>query len=72
MSSDLVWVKSSYSTSSGGECVEVSPSLRADRLVPVRDSKVAVGPALVFSVDGWVSFVAAVAGGVRGVDGDAG
>jgi hypothetical protein len=28
--------------------------------VPVRDSKAVTGPALVFSVGGWVSFVAAV------------
>ncbi|MGY0057618.1 DUF397 domain-containing protein [Streptomyces sp. LZ34] len=52
------WRKSSYS-GQGGNCLEV-----ADRLlpgnVPVRDSKNPQGPVLVFSRDGWSSFVSAV------------
>lgn len=50
------WFKSSYSGSNQGECLEVA---RGHAGVPVRDSKAVTGPALVFSVGGWVSFVAA-------------
>ncbi|MFD4875060.1 DUF397 domain-containing protein, partial [Streptomyces sp. NPDC058420] len=39
--STAVWRKSSYSNSSGGECVEVRDDLPG--LVPVRDSKVPHG-----------------------------
>ncbi|MFD8385333.1 DUF397 domain-containing protein [Streptomyces sp. NPDC059679] len=63
MSHDLtsaVWIKSSYSSSSGGECVEFSRSFAASGLAPVRDSKDPHGPALVFSAGGWSSFVSAV------------
>ncbi|MEU0806372.1 MULTISPECIES: DUF397 domain-containing protein [unclassified Streptomyces] len=55
-----VWIKSSYSTSSGGECVEFSRSFAASGVIPVRDSKTPNRPALVFSADGWSSFVSAV------------
>ncbi|UQA91666.1 DUF397 domain-containing protein [Streptomyces halobius] len=54
------WVKSSYS-SNGGNCIEVAANIPG--AVPVRDSKDPHGPALVFSADGWSSFVAAVKGG---------
>ncbi|MGW2634226.1 DUF397 domain-containing protein [Streptomyces chattanoogensis] len=63
MPSDLEgvnWFKSSYSNG-GGNCVEVADSLPG--IVPVRDSKDPHGPALVFSADGWSSFVTAVKGG---------
>jgi hypothetical protein len=54
------WRKSSYS--SGMEnCIEVADGFPG--AVPVRDSKAPCSPALVFSVDGWSSFVAAVKGG---------
>jgi hypothetical protein len=54
------WRKSSYSGGGNGDCLEVADG-RVD--VPVRDSKVPHGPALVFAVDGWSSFVAAVKSG---------
>ncbi|MEV0775920.1 DUF397 domain-containing protein [Streptomyces sp. NPDC050428] len=55
------WRKSSYSENGEGGCVEVSDGYAAG--VPVRDSKVPHGPALIFPVAGWSSFVAAVKGG---------
>ncbi|MDX2921029.1 MULTISPECIES: DUF397 domain-containing protein [Streptomyces] len=54
------WFKSSYSGGSNGECLEVA---RGHAAVPVRDSKAADGPAIVFSADGWSSFVTALKGG---------
>ncbi|MFF2962311.1 DUF397 domain-containing protein [Streptomyces sp. NPDC057963] len=54
------WYKSSYSGANQGECLEVA---RGYPTVPVRDSKAPSGPALVFSADGWSSFVAAVKDG---------
>ena len=57
------WRRSSYSNTTGGECVEVADSLPT-ALVPVRDSKAAPhGPALVFDAGAWSSFVTAVGGG---------
>ena len=54
------WFKSSYSNN-GGQCIEIAANLVASRgVVPVRDSKDPNGPALVFSADGWSSFVSAV------------
>ncbi|WP_326794939.1 DUF397 domain-containing protein [Streptomyces sp. NBC_01808] len=55
------WRKSSYSNGGDANCVEVSDDFPGIR--PVRDSKDPDGPALVFSADGWASFVAAVKGG---------
>ncbi|GLV73463.1 hypothetical protein Shyhy02_14650 [Streptomyces hygroscopicus subsp. hygroscopicus] len=52
------WRKSSYSNGQGAECVEVADCIPG--FVPVRDSKSPSGPALVFTVDGWTSFVAAI------------
>jgi hypothetical protein len=55
------WVKSSYSGGNEGQCVEFAPDIAsAAGLVPVRDSKTPTGPALIFSVDAWTSFTAAV------------
>ncbi|MFB6844849.1 DUF397 domain-containing protein [Streptomyces sp. NPDC056373] len=54
------WYKSSYSGGDQGECLEVAPG-RPD--VPVRDSKAAPGPTLVFSRSGWAMFVGAVKDG---------
>ncbi|MFD4234936.1 DUF397 domain-containing protein [Streptomyces sp. NPDC058542] len=51
------WYKSSYSGGNQGECLEVA---RGHTTVPVRDSKAVDGPALVFSADGWSSFVSAI------------
>ncbi|WP_435595642.1 DUF397 domain-containing protein [Streptomyces albogriseolus] len=56
MSIDLEWVKSSYSGTSGGDCVEVA--VREDT-VYVRDSKaVEAGPVLRVGRDPWAAFVA--------------
>ncbi|MFI6808440.1 DUF397 domain-containing protein [Streptomyces luteogriseus] len=57
------WFKSSYSGGSQAECLEVAPD-HPD--VPVRDSKTAHGPALVFSRSGWAAFVSAVKDGHTG------
>ncbi|MFB7619319.1 DUF397 domain-containing protein [Kitasatospora sp. NPDC056181] len=57
------WVKSSYSQN-GGNCVEVSPDFPS--VVPVRDSKDPEGPALLFPVEAWRSFVAATVAGEFG------
>ncbi|GGU67039.1 hypothetical protein GCM10010211_35330 [Streptomyces albospinus] len=59
--SGVTWRKSSYSNTSGGECIEVSDDFPA--LVPVRDSKSPDGPALVFGAAAWESFAAAVSRG---------
>ncbi|MBD0695333.1 DUF397 domain-containing protein [Streptomyces sp. CBMA123] len=61
--SSASWFKSSYSDN-GGTCVEVSPDFPG--VVPVRDSKDLQGPALVFPIDAWRSFVAATASGEFG------
>ncbi|MFB6889345.1 DUF397 domain-containing protein [Kitasatospora sp. NPDC056327] len=55
MNSDPEWFKSSYSTSDGGECVEVAASASS---VLVRDSKDKAGPRLSFSPSAWADFVA--------------
>ncbi|MCX4819976.1 DUF397 domain-containing protein [Streptomyces sp. NBC_01142] len=52
------WRKSSFSDGTGGSCVEVADGFTG--VLPVRDSKMPEGPALVFSSAGWTSFVAAV------------
>ncbi|MEN8650298.1 DUF397 domain-containing protein [Streptomyces sp. 21So2-11] len=52
------WRKSSYSGSDAGSCVEVLDSHPSG--VPVRDSTFPHGPALLFSVADWSSFVAAI------------
>ncbi|WNI22994.1 DUF397 domain-containing protein [Streptomyces sp. ITFR-16] len=54
-SADLSWVKSSYSTNDGPQCVEVAAALTA---VHVRDSKNIPGPELGFAPAAWADFVA--------------
>ncbi|WP_326694022.1 DUF397 domain-containing protein [Streptomyces sp. NBC_01766] len=53
--SGLMWVKSSYSTNDGPECVEVAVAVHT---VHVRDSKNVPGPQLGFTSDAWADFVA--------------
>jgi hypothetical protein len=53
------WRRSSYSNESGGDCVEVGSGLPG--VVPVRDSKVTDGPAVVFPAASFASFLAFVA-----------
>ena len=49
----LSWRKSSYSTSNGGNCIEVATAPHA---IAVRDSKNPHGPALAFEADSWRTF----------------
>ncbi|GGV48985.1 DUF397 domain-containing protein [Streptomyces spectabilis] len=54
------WHKSSYSSGDGGEnCVEVATGV--DGVVPVRDSKVQGGRALVIGAAAWRAFIREVA-----------
>ncbi|BCL29050.1 DUF397 domain-containing protein [Streptomyces aurantiacus] len=56
--STAIWRKSSYSEGGDNDCVEVADGYPG--VVPVRDSKVPDGPAVVFGVDSWASFVSGV------------
>lgn len=56
--SDALWLKSSYSNGSGGDCVEIADNIPG--LVPVRDSKAPGGPALLLTAGAWAPFVAAL------------
>ncbi|MFE7315212.1 DUF397 domain-containing protein [Streptomyces sp. NPDC057555] len=56
--SAATWTKSSHSGANGGNCVEIAPGIPG--VVPVRDSKVPHGPALVVPAVGWARFVGAV------------
>ncbi|MDT0444005.1 DUF397 domain-containing protein [Streptomyces johnsoniae] len=51
------WRRSSYSNTTGGECLEVAGGL--PRSVPVRDSKMP-GSGLVVSAGAWRAFIRAV------------
>ncbi|GAA2296263.1 DUF397 domain-containing protein [Streptomyces violaceusniger] len=63
MSADLdltaaQWVRSTYSDGSGGQCVEFSRTFaQTHGAIPVRDSKNPHGSALIFSAQGWSSFI---------------
>jgi hypothetical protein len=48
------WIKSSYSGSQGGNCVEVAIGMRGQMLV--RDTKDREGTVLAFSPDMWQEF----------------
>ncbi|MFG2758414.1 DUF397 domain-containing protein [Streptomyces wuyuanensis] len=52
------WRKSSYSTDTGGSCVEIA---EAPHLVAVRDSKVPDGPHLTLTTAAFTAFVEAAA-----------
>ncbi|MEF2526251.1 MULTISPECIES: DUF397 domain-containing protein [Streptomyces] len=51
---DLQWVKSSYSSGEGGQCVEVAGSASS---VHVRDSKDTSRPGLTVGGPAWAAFV---------------
>ncbi|GAB2798241.1 DUF397 domain-containing protein [Streptomyces chlorus] len=51
---ELAWFKSSYSGSSGDDCVEVAVTEQA---IHVRDSKDVTRPAFVVGCEGWGQFV---------------
>ncbi|MFG2967731.1 DUF397 domain-containing protein [Streptomyces sp. NPDC048288] len=59
MSTALQWFKSSYSSSEGGNCVEVATSAT----VHVRDSKTPDGPILTVSPATWSGFLDRLARG---------
>ncbi|MCG7523545.1 DUF397 domain-containing protein [Streptomyces sp. OfavH-34-F] len=50
-----IWRKSSYSGASGGNCLEVLAGV--PNVVPVRDSKITEGPAVIFGAGAWQTFV---------------
>ena len=56
---ELAWFKSSYSGSSGDDCVEVAITEQA---VHVRDSKDDMRPDFAVGRDGWARFVRYAAG----------
>jgi hypothetical protein len=55
------WRKSSYSGTTGGNCVEVAQNLPG--AVAVRDSKDPGGPKLIFTPGEWDAFTTGVKGG---------
>ncbi|MFJ4768408.1 DUF397 domain-containing protein [Streptomyces uncialis] len=58
------WTSSSYSQSNGGECVEWAPAYAsATGAVPVRDSKLADGPVLIFTYAAFAGLVTLARGG---------
>ncbi|MFF9062667.1 DUF397 domain-containing protein [Streptomyces sp. NPDC014882] len=52
--SELEWIKSSYSTAEGPDCVEVAP---APAHILVRDSKHPQGPRLTLALTAWTAFL---------------
>ncbi|MEU1654983.1 DUF397 domain-containing protein [Streptomyces griseofuscus] len=50
-----LWRKSTYSNESGGNCLEVRDNVPG--VVPVRDSKVPDGPALLLTATAWAPFI---------------
>ncbi|NBE50330.1 DUF397 domain-containing protein [Streptomyces boluensis] len=53
--SNAVWRKSSYSAGGDDNCIEVADGYPG--VVPVRDSKVPGGPALLIPAGAWAAFV---------------
>ena len=66
MATELSWVKSSYSSGQGGNCVEAARP--GQRGVLVRDSKDPEGPKLAFTAREWKTFTRNIkAGGFDGL-----
>ena len=63
---NVIWHKSSYSGSNGGDCVEVAMLPGHSRAV--RDSKDPGGPNLTFSRDEWRAFTTSIKRGELGLD----
>ncbi|MEU2869959.1 DUF397 domain-containing protein [Streptomyces olivoreticuli] len=58
---DIDWVKSSFSSGQGGNCLEWAPGSIVSRdVVPVRDSKKPQGPTLALAPRAWSSFITAL------------
>ncbi|MFF1306515.1 DUF397 domain-containing protein [Streptomyces sp. NPDC058307] len=53
---DLAWFKSSYSDSSGGECVEVAIA----SAIHIRDSKAPTDPHVTVSPTTWITFLGSI------------
>ena len=51
----LRWVKSSYSSEEGGECLEFAPT---PTNIYIRDSKAPTGPVLGVTAHAWSDFIA--------------
>ncbi|NLU70949.1 DUF397 domain-containing protein, partial [Streptomyces sp. HNM0574] len=52
------WIKSTYSDSQAGQCVEWAPEhASGSNVVPVRDSKDTARAPLSFSHDAWAAFI---------------
>ncbi|MEU2511502.1 DUF397 domain-containing protein [Streptomyces syringium] len=60
MSSELAWLKSSYSDSGGGNCVEVAAAPHA-HTIHVRDSKLGSGPEVHVTAATWAKFISHIA-----------
>ena len=58
MSTALQWVKSTYSSSEGGQCLEVALCPQA---IHIRDSKNPTGPNLTVTGEAWSAFLARTA-----------
>ena len=63
---NVIWRKSSYSGSNGGDCVEVA--MLPEDSHAVRDSKDPGGPKLRFSREEWRAFTTGVKRGELGLD----
>ena len=63
---NVIWRKSSYSGSNGGDCVEVAMLPGDSRAV--RDSKDQGGPKLRFSCEEWRAFTTCLKRGELGLD----
>jgi len=62
---NVIWRKSSYSGSNGGNCVEVADNLPG--IVAVRDSKDPNGPALMFAPADWRALTTSIKRGELGL-----
>jgi Domain of unknown function (DUF397) len=62
---NVIWRKSSYSGSNGGNCVEVAMLPEDSRAL--RDSKDPHGPNLTFSRDEWRTFTSSIKRGELGL-----
>jgi hypothetical protein len=60
---NVIWRKSSYSGSNGGDCVQVA--MLPDSRLAVRDSKDPDGPVLTFTPAEWRTFTSAVKAGAH-------
>lgn len=65
-SGNLAWVKSSYSGSQGGNCVEVAADQRGRVLI--RDTKNRAGAVLAVPADRWLRFAADIKNGLAPSD----